>query len=180
MRIVLVLCLAGLTAGALSRETAMAEKPAKLPDLRTEDVTAGNLRLRLLRADDASFAVAFGRPLGPYFRLVLRVENVHAARKVEFRSLCASASLCDEHDNDYARIRWPREAAILVDDAKGRKDRAFLGPVTIYPGKSVEDILLFQLPVKAAKKLVLTVPYRLKATGEKVHKLRVQVPRAKR
>jgi hypothetical protein len=173
-----VVCVAALAACLVSWSGRAAAQPGeKLLDLGKEDLTIANVRIRLVRADQAKFFFRAGEPSENYFRVVLRVENTDKVRKVEYTSWTATASLGDEHDNDYARIRWPAEDAILGDDALKRKDRALLGRASIYPGKAVEDILLFQRPVTAAKKLVLTLPYRKRGEAGLL-KVRVRVPLA--
>lgn len=86
------------------------------------------------------------------------VSNLSETRKIDYHSWAGKfsifernpARLADEFNNSYNRIHFG--FGVKVD---GQQDRE-----SIYPKKSVTDILVFEPPVSNAKNLVLTLPLR--------------------
>jgi predicted RNA-binding Zn-ribbon protein involved in translation (DUF1610 family) len=86
--------------------------------------------------------------------IYISVKNESSTKKIQFErwqgeSFTTSASLRDDLGNKYKQISF----GILTNLSELEiHDRA-----SIYPGKTIEDILVFEQPIDAAKKLTLTL-----------------------
>ena len=85
----------------------------------------------------------------------LSVKNTSSTQLLTYQPLGAEvisfrrkASLTDDFGNVYKRIHFG-----IGTEVKGAAKK-----LTIYPGKSVDDVLVFELPIKRAQTLTLTVP----------------------
>lgn len=103
-------------------------------------------------------------------RLTVRVTNLSTTKKINYRTWGAarfeftsafSGALTDELKNTYKRIHF-EGANIPV----GRCKRT-----SIYPEKSVQDILVFEVPVAKAKQLILLLPLKNIDGGDGIVKL---------
>jgi hypothetical protein len=107
-----------------------------------------------------------------YFQIRVRLHNTHATRKFDYAgwatrwlNLARRATLKDEHGNDYKGV--PFIEAQVVDQV----DRT----MSLYPGKWVDDVLVFEPPVERATRLILTLPLEnVEGKGE----LHFHIPRA--
>jgi hypothetical protein len=91
----------------------------------------------------------------PFFQIGLRLHNTHATRKIDYVSWSAdprgrpgTAALTDEHGNRYKPVQF----------GEGTKVTGQAGTESIYPGKVIDDLLLFEPPVAGARTLTLTLP----------------------
>jgi predicted RNA-binding Zn-ribbon protein involved in translation (DUF1610 family) len=105
-------------------------------------------------------------------KIGLQVENLHPNRKVDYRGWGASSvflsegapHLTDNFDNLYKRVTFG-----FVSHIDGQ-----VHSESIYPGKSVNDLLVFEVPVDTAKHLRLELPAKnFGGTGM----LRLQIPK---
>lgn len=89
--------------------------------------------------------------------ITVQISNLSSTRKIDYRTWGSDstriiqegcATLKDEHGNKYKRITFG-----LFRLPVGRTESE-----TIYPGKSVTDILIFEEPVDKAKHLTVTLP----------------------
>jgi len=86
----------------------------------------------------------------------VEVSNTSTGKKIDFRSWQAErmefdgvfAALTDNNENTYKRINF----------GAGTKISGSVGDDSIYPGKSVTDILVFEKPVDTAKLFHLELP----------------------
>jgi hypothetical protein len=95
------------------------------------------------------------RESGPYLLLELRVTNRSETRKLDFTGwsneldfIGPKCSLMDEHGNTYAQMK-----AGLGEMREGPVSHA-----TVAPRSVMTDLLVFELPVKAANELHLEIP----------------------
>lgn len=88
--------------------------------------------------------------------ITLQVSNLSSGKKLDFGTWRGgdfsfggdSASLTDDNDNTYKRINFGVSSTPV-----GGVSRE-----SVYPGKSISDVLVFEVPVDAAKWLHLTLP----------------------
>ncbi len=88
----------------------------------------------------------------------LNLSNVNAIKKVEFRTWSGSgigisrdfATLADDFGNNYRRTDFTFSTSKPI----GAVDRS----ASIYPNKSVTEVLLFEVPIDKATHLVLELP----------------------
>lgn len=107
----------------------------------------------------------------PYLLVHLHLTNSSGTAKLEYKPwagnfLRARCFLEDEFDNKYKLI------------APGLGDRIIgqvADTVSIYPGKELDDLLVFELPVDAAKKLTLTLPGDVVTGGAGVVRFRIDI-----
>lgn len=145
-----------LTTRQPEKKAANLTKP--VPDLSKVGVKAGDLTITLLSCGVQKIEVhSFGRNLSEkeHFRVAVQIKNNHKTRKVDFEGwgtegpfLADSARMTDEHGNTYKRITFGFAAKI-----EGQ-----IRAASIYPGQSITDVLVFEAPVEAAKKLKLSLP----------------------
>jgi len=101
--------------------------------------------------------------------ITLAIENVSPHRKLEYTSWSGAGGgsvtpeLTDNFGNQYKWIRLRRSLPGVEQ----------IGRTSLYPGKSIEDTLLFEAPVDTAKQLRLRLPLRAVAgQGE----MRIEIP----
>lgn len=107
-----------------------------------------------------------------YLALKVTIRNTTTTKKIDYSSWTAdrysfgdrSAKLSDEHGNRYKRITLS-----LGDTVEGQTSSA-----SIRPGDNITDLLLFEEPIDAAKKLRLELP--ASAFGGEGY-LRIEIPR---
>jgi hypothetical protein len=88
--------------------------------------------------------------------VALTIENTSTTQKIDFRGfavndfgLSDAATLEDNHGNFYRRVGFG-----YTDYPKGQVRAA----ESIYPGKSLTDLLVFEVPIDKAESLVLELP----------------------
>ncbi len=99
------------------------------------------------------------------------IKNTTAEKKIDYETWGATpiydhspATLSDEHGNSYKRITFG-----IGSDVVGRVERS----ESIYPGKTLTDVLVFEVPIAAAKSVRLELP------GENIGvagRLRFEIP----
>jgi len=149
-----------------STEWADASKP-----LREKDV---NISVAKVQAELVAIKDLFGSERTSkevYLKIELKVSNSSFSKKVDFNTWRGSsfsisrdfATLTDNHGNIYKRVSFGAEAVPVGSTLKE----------SIYPNKSVTDILVFEVPVSAVEWLRLELP--AKNFGEQ-GMLRFQIP----
>jgi hypothetical protein len=145
-------------------------------DLSKQMVVLDPIRIHLVRTHVGKVPLktigGTGESKDDLFQVTLRIENTHQTRKLDYHGwstegpwLSDSGTLADEHGNHYKRITF----------GFGNKVAGQVYSESIYPGESITDVLVFERPVDAAKRLTLTLP--ASNFGGK-GKVRVLVPRA--
>lgn len=92
----------------------------------------------------------------PLLSLVIEITNTSDVKKCEYRTWSGAeisfdrdyGSLRDEHGNIYKRINFG-----IFDRPEGQ-----IVQESIYPGKSIKDILIFEVPIEKAKEIRLELP----------------------
>ncbi len=115
---------------------------------------------------------AEGESTKEYLQIKLSIKNVSSTNKIDYitwsggsLSSFVVAGLTDNLGNSYRRINF-------VEDVMGQQDMA-----SIYPGKSISDLLVFELPIEHAEFLKLELPAEvIDGTG----RLRLKLPLAGR
>lgn len=130
---------------------APANRPLKFGDvqLRVVSATVGRIQMKGSLSDGYESADS-------YLKLVLEVSNSSQDRKLDFASWMGSdfaisrdyASVRDNHNNIYKRIDFG-----FSTRAEGQIDRE-----SLYPGKSVRDVLVFEPPIRNVEYLRLELP----------------------
>jgi hypothetical protein len=108
-----------------------------------------------------------------YFVVYLTIANNSDGRKVTYRSWSGAdfafgrdyASLSDELGNTYKRVTFG-----IVSDVVGATKTA-----SIYPGKQITDVLVFEPPIDKATKLTLELPGNNVGDSETV-KIEIPLP----
>jgi hypothetical protein len=128
-----------------------ANQPLKIGDVqvRVVSATVGKIRMKGSLADGYESADS-------YLKLVIEVSNSSQDRKLDFASWMGSdfsisrdyASVRDNHNNLYKRIDFG-----FTTRAEGQIDRE-----SLYPGKSVRDVLVFEPPIRNVEYLRLELP----------------------
>ena len=154
--------------------TATPGRPA-VPDSQTEwdsPAQVGKVAVRVLSAATGRVEIVGGfvrearRTEEPYFAVSVSIANLSADKKLTYESWTGRdfaitkdyASLKDEHGNVYKRINFG-----VSSRPKGGVDRSD----SIYPEKTLSDVLVFEPPVKTAKHLTLNLPCKnFGAVGE--------------
>jgi hypothetical protein len=102
----------------------------------------------------------------------LRVENLSETRKVEYSGWGDSSGFLDTHvrpSRITSAIHTPASVFAFASRVEGQVSSA-----SIHPGKSVEDVVVFEEPVARAEYLRLELPAAaVRGTG----KLRFQIPK---
>ena len=134
----------------------------------------GNLRIEVTRLFVGKVALkSLGDEEGvskdALCQIGLRISNLGAASKVDYQgwqgnSLSSDATLADDVGNHYKGVEFGISTQIVGQ----------LRSESIYPGKSVEEVLVFEAPVEAARYLNLELP--AKNVGEK-GTIRLRIPR---
>jgi DNA-directed RNA polymerase subunit RPC12/RpoP len=156
------------------------EAKAPLPKDEPEwaDASKGSVELGQVRVRVQSVVVDFvkfkqgGPSKDKQLLITLQVDNVDANRKVAFLGWGSSKffgekggpQLRDNFGNKYNRneVGWTNQ----IDGQVGR--------VSVYPGKSITDLVVFEVPVEAVEHLRLELPAsNFEGTG----KLRLQIPK---
>lgn len=129
-----------------------ARKPAVLGNVQVEVIgaTAGLVPLdRRITGGSTSSEESL-------LSISLRITNLSDSKKLSYSTWRDTTSflstdvcsLRDNFDNTYRRVGFPFSASI-----RGSTDSD-----SIYPGESIEDVLVFELPVDSASELFLTLP----------------------
>lgn len=132
-------------------EWAKATTEGQLGDVfvRVERVAIGKVKLKDVTGDPWDSTEE-------QLTIALAVQNQSNTKKLNFRGwagdvtdiLDRAGTLADEHGNTYRRIGFGYTARPV--------GQASLD--SIYPGKAVNDLLVFELPIEAARELRLTLP----------------------
>lgn len=135
-----------------------ASEPKRWVDATRIVLTRGDAAVKVTSARVGTVAckgINGRREVGPYLLLELRVTNRSETRKLDFTGwsdeldfIGPKCSLVDEHGNTYAQM-------------KAGLGELWEGPVsnaTVAPRSVMTDLLVFELPVKAAKELHLEIP----------------------
>lgn len=142
----------GVVLGAMTREMG-AFIPDKSHDLGGFE-RVGNLQMRVSGAklDIVELFDGFRRSesVAPLLSVRLSIENV-SETKLERASTWADSdvTLVDDVGNEYVPVRF-KSGAVPTGQIKGNEP--------VYPGKKIVDVLVFERPVEAAKKLTLKLP----------------------
>ena len=114
-----------------------------------------------------------GKSADKLLMVKLRLHNSSDSKKIDYHGwqpdfvglLGEPASLADDKGNDYKRITFG------IDKVAGRISRG----ESIYPGKEITDVLVFEEPVATCKYLILSLPSAaLKADKD----AKVRIPRS--
>ncbi len=133
------------------------ETPIPVHDIANGPVVVGDVRITLLEVDVRQVAVQDlrGERQTKEQHLVVKisVENTSATHKIEYSSPAHGGSifepwigLTDEHGNRYPAVD------MVFDRIVGNTSVA-----SIYPGKSITDLLVYEKPVDTAKTLTLRI-----------------------
>lgn len=132
-------------------------------DASKDVVAVGEVRVRVMGVRVDKFQINDLGRVGPSTEdkllVFLEVFNSSKTKKVEYRSWCPqitftqgeTASLGDEHGNHYLRVS-PSFGQKFVNQVDRQS--------SIYPGKVLTEMLVFQVPVETATELRLTLPGR--------------------
>lgn len=148
-----------------AREIAKFTHPAPPAEQWTSAVNAvkqGDVQIRITDVSVGKTAVKdmFGRAsesTEPNLSITVELSNLSAAKKMDYRTWRGSdfsfgekhATLIDDNDNNYKRVGFG-SSSTLVGGIQSIE--------SIYPGKTVTDVLVYEVPVDAAKWLRLTLP----------------------
>jgi hypothetical protein len=94
-----------------------------------------------------------GQSTDPLLIVRVTIENLSRSRKIDFRGFDPEvpalefAQLTDNHENSYRRVGFG-----------AAKPKGQVKIDSIYPGKSIDDLLVFEIPVETAKYLRLELP----------------------
>lgn len=162
---------------AQANVVAPATKPAVKPRPGSVlSVTQGGIRIDLVAAVidlvplKNEITDRTGRSQAKLLQLTVRVTNLSSTKKLNYRTWGAtsfeftnafSGALSDDLKNAYKRIEFSG-ANVPV----GRCKRE-----SIYPEKSIQDILVFEIPVAKAKQLILLLPLKNVGGGDGIAKL---------
>ena len=123
--------------------------PMPLPQAVTPalDTTAviGKVRLTSLSGQ--------GESQEPLCQITLRITNTDSARKIDYRGWQSNTFMSDSKLTDNVGNRYKGVNFGFGDEIVGQ-----VRSESIYPGKSVDDLLVFEVPVDAAKSLNLELP----------------------
>jgi hypothetical protein len=146
-----------------------ADQPLQLGDVsvRITEVTIGKVPLeRIILSEDSTSE-------DDLLTIRLQITNTSTTKKLDYLGWMAdfsaltgiTAKLADENENNYRKITFG--GTIKVKGAKSAD--------SIYPGKSIEDAIVFELPIDSAQKLMLTLSG--KGIGED-GEFRFEIPRS--
>lgn len=158
------------------------EDPASAPDTRADWANAGitaqqediRVTIESAKVDFGRLSQTFGDGMGKskdkLLIISLHIENTSVAKKIEYRgsaggrfSTETAASLRDDLDNSYKRIAFGLSTQLVGQ----------VSSESIYPNKSISDLLVFEVPVEKASFLKLELPAAVfGGTG----KLRIKIP----
>ena len=146
---------------------APATKPIEHGRVRVEVVSVKTGRVQLVQAFDG----ASGQSKNPLLQIELEITNLSDARKLDYRTWAGAdfsfnrdfATLRDNFGNTYKRISFSG-----LSKPKGGTERE-----SIYPGKAVSDLLVFELPIDKVQHLDLELP--AENAGEK-GMIRLRIP----
>lgn len=153
----------------LANPPAETEKPAPTPQPTEQWTSAANavrqgdvqIRISGVRIGTVALKDMFGdskESKDPLLTITLEITNLSTGKKLDFRTWRGAdfsfgedfASLTDDNDNTYKRINFGVSSVPV-----GGVDRE-----SIYPGKSITDVLVYEVPVDTAKWLRLKLPAR--------------------
>ena len=117
--------------------------------VRVTDVSVGKVELERMFGDMA-------QSQDELLIITVQVNNLSSAKKLDFRTWRGGdfsvgrdvASLCDDNSNSYKRITFGASSVPV-----GGVSRE-----SVYPGKSVTDVLVFEVPVDVAQWLHIELP----------------------
>ena len=139
--------------------------PAKLQDENwasaSSPVKQGDVQIRIVsaRVDKVQIKDSFGDGTSPskdaLLAVTVEVTNLSQTKKLDYRTWAGAdfalgrdfAALADNFGNSYKRITFG------MDKPVGRIDRD-----SIYPGKALTDVLVFEEPIESAEDLRLELP----------------------
>ena len=159
-----------------------ARSPKESPEPKDEWADAGSavqqgeirVRVESARVDFVALE-GFGRSAGQsqdkLLQITVRIENLGDSKKVEYRGWAgrdfdiggSAATIHDDLSNSYKRIGFG-----FANKVVGQTQSE-----SIYPGKSITDVLVFEVPIQKAKFLKLELPASaFEGTGS----LRIKIP----
>lgn len=161
-------------------ESGAAKTPKKDSPFVAGPVTKGDFQIGVLGAAVAQTPLFNeitgdrGRGENKHLILLVGVTNTSESKKVDYRTwgadafkfMGSSASLVDDLGNSYKRIHFG-----ATEQPVGRTKSA-----SIYPGKSMTDVLVFEPPIGKAKTLTLTLPMANLDQGEDSGEVKIQIP----
>jgi hypothetical protein len=160
-----LLALAGLVflfCGGLFSPTKQEEAPATAAeqwiDASSKTVVVGNSVISIPSAQVGPVALATltgpGESDKPYLAITVRVRNTDSTRRLPYRrwskeALFGSppATLADEFGNQYRHVTFG------IDQVVGQQRQQ----VHVNPGESVDDLLVFEVPIPRARSVFLTL-----------------------
>ena len=146
-----------LTSAEEKSEIAKEKSEIQWTDATAESIRRGDLSVKILSAQIGRPRLArsggrFARPTEAVLTVRLQLRNESQTRKLEYAGwgtgqFAAGVKLTDDLGNAYSQKSW-----------KGATPDGQLAQESLYPGKAVEDILVFQKPVEKAGILQLRLP----------------------
>ena len=113
--------------------------------VRVTRVVIGKVRLKSFSGE--------GESQEPLCQITLRITNTDSARKIDYRGWQSNTFMSDSKLTDNVGNRYKSINFGFGDDIVGQ-----VRSESIYPGKSVDDLLVFEVPIDAAKSLNLELP----------------------
>lgn len=157
-RLILFAFLSAGCAGKAPHDDGPKSGPDSPPAAAVSESTVGAVRVKLLSAEVTTTPAEDGKGAGgPMLLVRISVENTSTDRKVEHLSWSRPAGPPPKVTDDRGNVYRP--------DPRVRDVRGSVKYLTsIYPGKSVGDVLAFEPPVEAAS--WVTVELDAKVVGE--------------
>jgi hypothetical protein len=142
-------------------------------------ITVGDVRLQIVGLSVAPYSfdsIVDGKGVSPdkYLLLHVRIENIGKTRKIDYtgwaQGISNAASLTDNFGNTYKRVTPEFGSKITGPVAQVE------ATTSIYPGNQLDDLLVFEPPLKDAQYLRLVLPApALGGTGN----FHIQIPLAR-
>jgi len=159
--------------GNSSTPPAEPDESEKWYDASTESITCGDVQVKILSAKVGipMFIGRSGNPglpknPKPYLQIQIQLKNTHPTKKLEYTSWSAGRTEVkpeDDFGNTYKRGRFVGGAPL-----------GQLTTESIYPNKTIQDLLVFEPPIDTIEYLRLELP--ASAFGEK-GTLRFEIPK---
>jgi hypothetical protein len=140
-----------------------------------EPFVLGDLEVRVVKLERGKVPLQFRNPgqktngapasKEDLLSVSIEVKNASKGRKIDYRTMAGPlVQLTDDFGNRYKAVNF---GATVIP--RGRTESA-----TIYPGKVIGDVLVFEPPVDAASEFILQIP--AEKTGAKKVAFRFKIP----
>lgn len=162
-------------ASSLPKESSPNREPATEWADASSAVKQGDIQLRV---DSVAIGFVKGKSFGEFtsqekqLKITIEIKNSNPNRKIDYRGWSGSTSflddvahLTDNFGNVYKRITF----------GLGSRVDGQVGSESIYPGKSISDVLVFEVPLDTVEYLHLELPAK---NFEGEGKIRFQIPKA--